>query len=66
MVEIWGRYEPKSGSEWMMSLKGKPCKILRIYGDYTLVRIFDDSWGIRGGFVMSCPACHIEIVGDLE
>jgi len=66
MDDIWGRYMPIAGHEWIMNLRGKPCKILNASGDNLLVRIFDDSWGIRGGFVMSCPACHIEIVGDLE
>jgi len=66
MDDIWGRYEPECSSEWIMSLKGKPCRILRIQGDYTLIRIYDTGWGIRGGIVLSCPISHIQIVGSLE
>jgi hypothetical protein len=66
MDEIWGRYEPKTGPEWIMSLQGKPCKILNLTDDYFLIRIFDSGWGIQGGFILSCPANHVKVVGSLE
>jgi len=65
MSEIWGRYKPKTGPGWLMALFGKPCKVI-ILDTPVLIRVYDSSWGIKGGLIISCPVDHVEVIGAVD